>query len=133
MTDIKEIDPIEANELIQAGAMFIDVREQGELEEHAFIVPQLQNIPYSVFDERYLEIPKDQQIILACHSGARSRRVAEFLVIQGWSAEDLYNLEGGIIAWTLKKMPTKKGKRSFTMVKETSSCGCGTESSDSCC
>lgn len=133
MLPINEISPLEANKLIEAGALFIDVREQGELEEHAFIVPHLLNIPYSVFDERYQKIPKNQQLVLACYSGARSRRVGEFLVIQGWNPDNIYNLEGGILAWTVDKLPTKRGKRSFTMVKQTTSCGCEGESSGSCC
>lgn len=133
MIDIKEISPITANELAQAGAMFIDVRERGELEEQAFIVSNIQNIPFSKFDEHYQDIPKDKKLILACHSGVRSFRVAQFLVIHGWDAENIYNLKGGILAWTMDRLPTKIGKRSFTMAKPASSCGCGSGSSGSCC
>jgi rhodanese-related sulfurtransferase len=133
MIDIKEISPKMANELTQSGALFIDVREQSELEEQAYIVSNIQNIPYSIFDEHYLDIPKDKQLILACRSGVRSLRVAQFLVIQGWDAENIYNLEGGILAWTMDRLPTKLGKRSFSMAKPASSCGCNSGSSGSCC
>lgn len=133
MKDINEISPMTANELVQAGAMFIDVRERGELEEQAFIVSNIQNIPFSTFDEHYQDIPKDKKLILACHSGVRSFRVAQFLVIQGWDAENIYNLDGGILAWTMDRLPTKIGKRSFTMAKPASSCGCESGSSGSCC
>jgi len=133
MIEINEISPAVANELAEAGALFIDVREKGELEEQAYIVSNIQNIPYSIFDEHYQDIPKDKKLILACHSGARSLRVAQFLVIQGWNAENIYNLEGGILAWAMDRLPTKIGKRSFTMVKPASSCGCGSGSSGSCC
>lgn len=133
MLKINEISPLEVKELIATGALFIDVREKIEIEELAFNVSNLQHIPFRVFDEQYQEIPKDRQLILACHSGIRSLRVAEFLVIQGWNAENIYNLEGGIIAWTASKLSTKVGKRSFTMVEQASSCGCGSDSSSSCC
>lgn len=133
MIDIKEINPAIANELADSGALFIDVREKEELEEQAYIISNIQNLPYSTFDEHYQDIPKDKKIILACHSGVRSLRAAQFLVIQGWDAENIYNLEGGIMAWTMDRLPTKIGKRSFTMAKPASSCGCNSGSSGSCC
>jgi len=101
MIEINEISPAVANELAEAGALFIDVREKEELEEQAYIISNIQNLPYSTFDEHYQDIPKDKKIILACHSGVRSLRSAQFLVIQGWDAENIYNLEGGIMAWTM--------------------------------
>ncbi|MEA4937126.1 MAG: rhodanese-like domain-containing protein [Paludibacter sp.] len=133
MIEIKEISPAVAKELAEAGALFIDVREKVELEEQAYIVPNILHIPYSAFDERYQDIPKDKNLIFACRSGARSLRVAQFLVIQGWDAENIFNLEGGILAWTMDRLPTKLGQRSFTMAKPSSSCGCGSGSPDSCC
>jgi rhodanese-related sulfurtransferase len=133
MVDIKEISPSMANELAEAGALFIDVREKKELVEQAYIVSNIQNIPYSIVDEHYQDIPKDKKLILACHSGVRSLRVAQFLIIQGWDAENIYNLERGIMAWTMDRFPTKLGKRSFTMAKPATSCGCGSGSSGSCC
>ncbi|MDO9635186.1 MAG: rhodanese-like domain-containing protein [Paludibacter sp.] len=122
-----------ARELTESGALFIDVREQVELDEQAYIVSNIQNIPFSTFDEHYQNIPKDKKLILACRSGVRSLRVAQFLVIQGWDAENIYNLKGGILAWTMDRLPTKIGKRSFTMAKPTSSCGCASDSSGTCC
>lgn len=133
MIEINEINPLKANELAEAGALFIDVREKVELEEQAFIVSNILSIPYSTFDEHYQDIPKDRKLILACHSGIRSLRTAQFLVIQGWDAENVFNLEGGITAWTMKGMPARLGKGSFTMVKPGSSCGCDSNSSGSCC
>ncbi len=130
MIEIKEISPLVANELAQSGALFIDVREQVELEALAFIVSNFQHIPFSTFDEHYQDIPKDKKLIMACRSAVRSLRVAQFLVIQGWDAANIYNLEGGIMAWTIARLPTKMGNRTFTMAKPESSCGCG---SGSCC
>jgi rhodanese-related sulfurtransferase len=39
-----------------------------------------------------------------CHSGGRSRRVAEFLANNGF--EEIYNLAGGIDAWAEELDPT---------------------------
>jgi rhodanese-related sulfurtransferase len=131
MIDIQEIEPLKANELALAGALFIDVREAEEIEEQAYIIPNIKNIPYSTFDENYLDIPKEIKLILVCRSGIRSLRVAQFLVIQGWDIDNIYNLQGGILAWTSDRLPTKTGKRIFRMVKPQSSCGCN--SFDPCC
>lgn len=131
MIEIKEIEPLKANELAQAGALFIDVREAGEIEEQAYIIPNIKNIPYSTLDENYLDIPKDIKLILVCYIGIRSLRAAQFLVIQGWDIDNIYNLQGGIIAWTSDRLPTKTGKQNFRMVKPQSSCGCN--SFDPCC
>jgi len=124
MIDIQEIEPLKANELALAGALFIDVREAEEIEEQAYIIPNIKNIPYSTFDENYQDIPTDIKLILVCRSGVRSLRAAQFLVIQGWNIDNIYNLQGGILAWTSDSLPTKTGKRILRMVKPQSSCGC---------
>ncbi len=53
-----------------------------------------------VMDEietRYTELPKDKKIIVYCRSGNRSAYVASFLEHKGFN--EVYNLEGGILAW----------------------------------
>jgi monothiol glutaredoxin len=43
-------------------------------------------------------LPRDRVIVCQCHSGVRSRHAAEGLVEMGF--RDVYNLEGGIDAWS---------------------------------
>jgi rhodanese-related sulfurtransferase len=43
------------------------------------------------------EVPKDQQVILYCHSGARSYHACQYLMQQGY--ENVINLRGGILDW----------------------------------
>lgn len=133
MTEINEIGPEMANEYIQSGALLIDVREKDEVQQLAFALTNIQNIAYSIFDENYMELPKNQKLVIACHLGIRSLRVAQFLVIQGWNAENIFSLAGGIDAWENAKLPVKAAPRSFSMAKPASACGCGSGSSDSCC
>ncbi|HWP07159.1 MAG TPA: Grx4 family monothiol glutaredoxin [Polyangiaceae bacterium] len=47
--------------------------------------------------------PRDRAIVLYCHRGSRSQRAAEELVQQGF--RDVYNLTGGIHAWSLDVDP----------------------------
>ena len=105
MEEVKEINPDKANELIQTGALLIDVREPDEVREVAFDVEDMQNMPLSIFGEYYQGIPKDRKIILACHLGVRSFNVAQFLLMKGWNAENIFSLAGGINAWQYEDLP----------------------------
>jgi len=107
MLEINEISPEKANEYIRSGALLIDVRESYEISQIAFDVANIQNFAYSTFDENYMDIPKDQKLVIACHLGIRSFRIAQFLVVQGWDVENVFSLEGGIDAWQSAKLPVK--------------------------
>jgi rhodanese-related sulfurtransferase len=133
MKEITEISPEMAYEYIQSGALLIDVRELYEVQQVAFDVLNSQNIAYSTFDENYMNIPKDQKLVIACHLGMRSFRVAQFLAVQGWNAENIFSIQGGIDAWKYSKLPVKAAPRSFSMAKPASGCGCGSGSTGSCC
>ncbi len=128
--NIKEISAIEAKELLTEGALLLDVREQDEIQQKAFVHDEVLNIPFSIFDENYGELPKDRKIVVACHLGIRSLRVAQFLVIQGWDEANIFSLEGGIEAWKQVGLPVKTAPRAFSFAKPATSCGCG---SDGCC
>ena len=128
--NIKEISANEANELLTESAMLLDVREEDEIQQEAFVHDEVLNIPFSIFDENYDELPKDRKIVVACHLGIRSLRVAQFLVIQGWDEANIFSLEGGIEAWKQAGLPVKTAPRTFSFAKPATSCGCG---SDGCC
>ena len=49
-------------------------------------------------------LPKNTPIAFLCHHGTRSRSAAEHFVSQGFSK--IYNVEGGIDAWSVKVDPT---------------------------
>ena len=73
----------------------IDVREEAEY-ENANINGTL--IPLGEIPSRYEEISKDKKVIMQCRSGVRSANALNFLE-QNYGYTNLYNLEGGIIAW----------------------------------
>ena len=54
-------------------------------------------LPMGELPERFNELNPDQQIIIHCHAGGRSRRATEFLMKQGFKR--VFNLRGGITAW----------------------------------
>jgi rhodanese-related sulfurtransferase len=73
----------------------IDVREEAEY-ENANINGLL--IPLGEIPSRYEEITKDKKVIIQCRSGVRSANALNYLE-QNLGYSNLYNLEGGIIAW----------------------------------
>jgi len=98
---VREIDPVEVARRMKAtpeAVVLIDVREPYE-RALASIEPSL-HIPMGEIPTRFDEIPQGRELIVYCHSGARSMMVASFLEEQGF--EPVGNLAGGIDAWSVK-------------------------------
>ncbi|MCI4442812.1 MAG: rhodanese-like domain-containing protein [Lentimicrobium sp.] len=104
-TLVKEICPTTTQKWVKEGALLVDVREKDEVAQLAYDVPNIINIPLSVFEEHFTEIPKDKPVVMVCESGGRSLRAAGFLVNHGY--ENVVNMEHGIIRWVQKGFPTK--------------------------
>jgi monothiol glutaredoxin len=73
----------------------VDVRTPGERDIARIEGARL--LDAALHDE-ILRLPRDRVIVCQCHSGVRSRSAAEELVELGF--RDVYNLEGGIDAWS---------------------------------
>ena len=91
-----EVEPAEVKARVARGesVFLLDVREPFEVEEWAY--PIGVNIPLGELGDRLDEVPTDQTIVVACHSGVRSAAAAKALSDAGWTAE---NLTGGAVAW----------------------------------
>lgn len=88
------VGPAEAEELIEQGAMLLDVRELSEWDAgHA---PVATHVPLGDLAEQIEDLPDDRRIVVVCRSGGRSARATAFLVGSG---RDAVNLEGGMQAW----------------------------------
>ncbi|MDW3196285.1 MAG: rhodanese-like domain-containing protein [Cytophagales bacterium] len=95
---MKELTVKELKQLIDDGADFqlVDVREPNEF-EFANINGEL--IPMGSVPENVDKFSKDKQVIVQCRSGKRSADVIRFLE-QNHGYDNLYNLVGGILAWS---------------------------------
>lgn len=78
----------------KADILLLDVRNP---DEYALCNLGGQLLPMSELPQRYQELNPDQQIVIHCHAGGRSRRATEFLMTQGFKR--VFNLRGGITAW----------------------------------
>jgi rhodanese-related sulfurtransferase len=95
---IKEIDAYDLQARIAEGNDFVllDIRSAGELAQG--MLPNAEHLPMHLLPLRLSELPKDKEIILYCHSGARSYHACAYLAQQGY--ENMINLRGGILGWS---------------------------------
>lgn len=76
--------------------VLLDVREHDELAVAA--VAGALHIPMREVPARIAELDADRALVVMCHSGGRSHRVADYLLGQGFTT--VFNLKGGIDAWS---------------------------------
>jgi rhodanese-related sulfurtransferase len=76
--------------------VLLDVREHDELAVAA--VAGALHIPMREVPQRLADLDTQKPLVVMCHSGGRSRRVAEYLLGQGFTT--VFNLRGGIDAWS---------------------------------
>ncbi len=98
MSEVKRVSVFELKELIDSGKDYclIDVRNPNEFE---FCNIQGTLLPMNEIPDRIAEIPKDKIVVIHCHHGGRSKRAIQWLE-QNHGFENLYNLDGGIHAWS---------------------------------
>ncbi len=91
----------------RGSAIFVDVRRpdeyQGELGHiegaHLFTLE-------TDFEMALTKLPKDQEYIFVCRSGARSARATEMAMRAGFSS--VSNMEGGMLAWNEAGFPVTR-------------------------
>lgn len=102
MYGIPQLDPRELGTLAarSPAPLLLDVREPWEFAVARVEVPgvELLHIPMRAVPPRLPEIPRTRPVVCLCHHGARSAQVVAFLMHQGY--DDVYNLAGGIDAWS---------------------------------
>jgi rhodanese-related sulfurtransferase len=95
---VPEMSPHELKRRMDAGepVELIDVREPFEYEIARINGAKL--IPLGEITERLDELNGEQPIVVHCHSGKRSAQAVRLLQQRGFA--NVYNLEGGIDAWS---------------------------------
>ncbi len=100
---LPHIDANKARQLVDAGAILIDIRE---LQEHAAEnIPGAINQPLSGLAGKTLNAAP--VIVFHCKSGARTRMNAAGLA--SCTDAEAYILDGGIEAWKAAGLPVKRG------------------------
>ncbi|ATX82147.1 Rhodanese-related sulfurtransferase [Mariprofundus ferrinatatus] len=84
----------------------IDVRSPEEY--RACHVPGARLISLNTLMSRANEVPKEGDVFLICHSGARSAQAAVYLK-QQLGFNNLINVDGGTMAWSNSGYPVEGG------------------------
>lgn len=105
MLDQKQLTPSKIKQFISdKSAILIDVRTPEEFEiVNLNHIGEHLHIPMDTIESRVSELDKEQNYVIYCHHGVRSMHVQYFLLQNGF--DQVYNLVGGIDAWTNEVEP----------------------------
>ena len=110
MADFEEKEPFErigveeAKALMEKGVKGIDVREPSEWEQGR--IPNATHIPLNTLLAQAQELITEDNLIFVCAEGARSAVACEVAAAVGRT--NLYNLEGGTVAWARADNPLER-------------------------
>lgn len=102
---MRNITPPELKEWLdsdRSDPLILDIREVWEYQRSHIEDSQL--VPMQTVPARMFELDRTRDIVVMCHHGVRSRFLVQFLEQQGFN--NLYNLAGGIDAWSKEVDPS---------------------------
>ena len=102
-TGITSLSPAQTQAKIQQGAFLLDVRTQDEYDQSHLQGSTL--IPLDKLSGQLIQLPKGKDIVVICHSGARSLSAAILLQQNGFKRVSYLN--GGLIAWQAAGFPVQ--------------------------
>jgi len=105
---IKNATVNQVHELLNAdgACQVIDVREFSEFDNER--IEQAKLTPLSSFEKHISEIETGMPVYIMCRSGNRAKQAGERLLRGGF--DDVYVIDGGMVAWSAAHLPTIKGK-----------------------
>jgi rhodanese-related sulfurtransferase len=93
----REVYRGELEDLLETGAVLVDVREPEELARGADPLPGYTHLPLSRLNELPMRIRHSGPIIFYCRSGLLSYQAAE--IAAGWTTQPVYYLAGGLVGY----------------------------------
>lgn len=105
---IKAIDPKTLHQwLMQNEALLVDVREPAEFAEAH--IEQALLVPLATVAKDTIPVLNGKKLVFQCRSGRRSEAACARVLAED-SMMDVYNLEGGIMAWIEEGYVVKQGE-----------------------
>ncbi|MFN4153843.1 MAG: rhodanese-like domain-containing protein [Paracoccaceae bacterium] len=120
LTEAHEVCPTTSQRLLKEGALLVDVREPSEVAQLGFAGCEVVNIPLSQFEERWQEVPRNRDVILACAVGERSLKATYFLMYKGF--DRVSNMLPGIARWVARGFPITGSAEAVAASEAASSC-----------
>ncbi len=135
VAEAREVCPTTSQRLLKEGALLVDVREPDEVAQVGYAGCDVVNIPLSQFEDRWQEVPRDRDVILACAVGERSLKATYFLIYQGY--DRVSNMRPGIARWVARGFPITGSAAAAAVPAAASSCCVGSgeaaPAQTSCC
>ena len=107
MISPKQVTPKEAADLIEQGALLVDIREAAERDTG--VIPRAAHAPLSELATAEISAVPGQPVIFHCKTGGRSGQNAAALAARVTGGE-CYLLSGGIDAWRAEGLPIEPPK-----------------------
>ena len=106
---LPRISPTKAKDLLDQGAILIDIREADEHAREKVIGAR--HLPLSKLDEADLALHAGKPVIFHCKSGARTLNNASRLARKTGGACEAFIVEGGLDAWRKAGLPVATDRR----------------------
>lgn len=100
---LRFLGPQEALEVLQAGAVLLDLRAAELREMKAFRVPVQIHVPHLELAGKVAELPRDRPLVLADSAGVFTKDAAHLLLEHGFP--EVACLNGGMLAWDTANLP----------------------------
>ena len=99
----REVCPATTRQLLAEGALLVDLRELAEVAQVAFDVPGVVLMPLSELEQRFAELPRERDLVLACQVGQRGLKATYFLIFHSYTR--VASMRGGLAKWAAKGFP----------------------------
>ncbi|MDD1535737.1 MULTISPECIES: rhodanese-like domain-containing protein [unclassified Bradyrhizobium] len=106
---LPSINPAQARNLVEKGAILIDIREADEHARERIVGAR--NLPLSKLDQADLAAHQGKQVIFHCKSGARTQINASRLASKLDRSCEAFIVAGGLDAWRKAGLPVEGGRR----------------------
>lgn len=115
---VRYLSPKEALQVLCRNGILLDVRKAYETNFREFDVPRVEQITHKKGAVDFQNFPRDLPLILGDNVGLESKKIAHYLVDQGFS--NVAVIIGGMVEWFKQGLPMNVD-RDFEMVGQ---CSC---------
>ena len=115
-SDVRHIDALELKALLDENVALVDVRRADEWQSFGVVDSTIKQTffdaagNYNVqqwLESVFAEVDQDQPVILICHTGVRSKLIADWLDKNKLFSQ-VYNVRNGIDEWIRRGLPVVK-------------------------
>lgn len=94
--EIEVADLQQQLEIADENVQLIDVRHDAEIIQG--MIPGADRLPLHLLPQNLHQVARDKMVVLYCQFGVLSAQACSYLAGNGF--DNVYNLRGGILAWT---------------------------------